>query len=91
MNNGKIQKTIKTIILHAESVAVALGFIMSVMCLIFLYNNFWRGVSDASVLAEIKGQVAIKVIDMQLWEQIKEGDALKKQELGLGEIKHNPF
>jgi hypothetical protein len=64
---------------------------MIVACLLFLYDNFYKAVNDARVLTTIKSQVALEVVDMELWDKINKEFEWKKQPLAEKEIINNPF
>lgn len=69
---------------------LASGLII-ILLIIFLYNNFFQTISDIKVLLILKGQVAEKVVDMDMWKKINKEIEWKKQLLADDGLKRNPF
>lgn len=91
MDKKNTHKITMAIISRLEWTTTFIVIVAILVCIFFLYNNLYQCLGDINVLSKIKGQVAVKVVDMKLWEKIKNADEAKKQALEMTDIKNNPF
>jgi hypothetical protein len=58
----------------------------------FMYNNFYKAITDARVLSTLKTQVALEVVDMDMWGKVNKNIEWKEQVLAADEkANRNPF
>ena len=93
MNNLKstTKKIAALLFQQANRISWLVSLLIILISLIFLYDNFYRAVSDARVLSALKSQVASQAVDMELWEKINKDMKWKKHKLLDEDIKKNPF
>ena len=93
MNNLKstTKKIAALLFQQANRISWLVSLLIILISLIFLYDNFYRSVSDARVLSALKSQVASQAVDMELWEKINKDMKWKKHKLLDEDIKKNPF
>lgn len=87
----KFQKIIKQCRHCSNKIAWLVSGLLFMVALIFLYNNFYKAVGDAGVLLKLKSQVALEVVDMEMWKKINQEIEWKKQPLAEEGLERNPF
>ena len=87
-----IKLTIKKIISCAEEITFSFTVIIFLIAISFLYVNCYQVAGEAQTVSILKKQVALKIIDIDLWDKIKKDIEWKERELPTDHlINRNPF
>lgn len=89
--NKKIKKITREFLHYDEQISWLVSGLILIICLTFMYNNFFKAIGDANVVIKLKNQAATQVIKIDVWEKINQDLEWKKQELSDGEDLNNPF
>ena len=76
---------------YSNQVVWMFSLLIILSCAVFLYNNFYKTISDVKFLMTLKSQVASEAVDMGLWKKINQAIEWKKQRLGGEDKINNPF
>ncbi|OIO16608.1 hypothetical protein COV56_01570 [Candidatus Kuenenbacteria bacterium CG11_big_fil_rev_8_21_14_0_20_37_9] len=86
-----IKKINTSIARHNQLICFCASAVIIVLTLVFLYVNFLLTVNTVKIVSALKKQVAIEVVDIDMWEKINKNIEWKKQKIQRGALDNNPF